>query len=50
MLKIRIPFAVAATVAAALMTFVTVVPPPASANTGDCIARSGTSRDLPVLA
>jgi hypothetical protein len=50
MLKIRIPFAVAATVAAALMTFVTVVPPPASANTGDCVARSGTSRDLPVLA
>jgi hypothetical protein len=46
MLKIRIPFAFAATVAAALMTFVTVVPPPASANTGDCVA----AHDLPVLA
>lgn len=50
MSKIRIPFALAATLAAALMTFVTVVPPPASAQNPDCFARQGTSRDLPVLA
>lgn len=50
MLKIRIPFAFAAAIAAALMTFVTVVPPPASAQTGDCFARGGENRHLPVLA
>lgn len=50
MSKIRIPFALAATLAAALMTFVTVVPPPASAQDRDCFARAGSSGRLPVLA
>ena len=48
MLKLRLTSAFAATVAAALMTFVTVVPPPASANTGPCTADA--ARNLPVLA
>lgn len=48
MLKIRLSSAFAAALAAALMTFVTVVPPPASANTGECTAAS--ARHLPVLA
>jgi hypothetical protein len=50
MSKIRIPFAMAATLAAALMTFVTVVPPPASAQNRDCFARTGGRTHLPVLA
>jgi hypothetical protein len=46
MLKIRLTSAFAATLAAALMTFVTVVPPPASAHSADCVAQI----DRPVLA
>ena len=46
MFKIRLTFAFAATVAAALTTFVTVAPQPASAGTVACAERV----DLPVLA
>lgn len=46
MLKIRLSFAFAATVAAALTTFVTVAPQPASAGT---LAYTELA-DLPVLA
>ena len=46
MLKIRLSFAFAATVAAALTTFVTVAPQPASAGTLACAELA----DLPVLA
>ena len=46
MFKIRLTFAFAATVAAALTTFVTVAPQPANAGTVACADRV----DLPVLA
>lgn len=46
MLKIRLSFAFAATVAAALTTFVTVAPQPASAGT----LASADLANLPVLA
>lgn len=46
MFKIRLSFAFAATVAAALTTFVTVAPQQASARTIACAERP----DMPVLA
>ena len=46
MFKIRLSFAFAATVAAALTTFVTVAPQPAHAGTLACTGRP----DMPVLA
>lgn len=45
MIKIRLSFAFAATIAAALTTFVTVAPQPASAETLAC-----TYSEAPVLA
>jgi hypothetical protein len=45
MIKIRLSFAFAATVAAALTTFVTVAPQPAVASTVAC-----AHPDMPVLA
>jgi hypothetical protein len=49
MLKIRLSSALAAMVAAALMTFVTVVPPPASAETGAAPGTAVATLQHPVL-